>query len=73
MAWSVSEVADFVARFEGEKFMRASEICAESDVDGKTLVGMSREDIEDVLGFNVLEAQHMHEAIKYAALSLHRD
>ena len=44
--WSVSEVVNFFARLEGEKFTRASEICSENDVDGKTLASMTREDIE---------------------------
>ena len=61
--WSVSEVVNFFARLEGEKFTRASEICSENDVDGKTLASMTREDIEDILGLNVLEAQHVHQTM----------
>jgi hypothetical protein len=57
--WSTREVWEFLASIDGERFTQAANTCLQNSVDGKTLIRLSRSDLETALGLHVLQASRV--------------
>jgi hypothetical protein len=58
-AWSTREVWEFLSSIDGERFTQAASCCLQNSVDGKTLLRLSRTDLENALGLHVLQASRV--------------